>query len=522
MRWSPRPTLQIGLTLLALMIPPAACLPRGAGAAAPPASPARPVGPRARAVPGQIDPDRIEGNVARLIGAAQLSDDAYRKLQRLCDDIGHRLSGSPELDRAIAWAQETMRDDGLVNVHAEPVMVPHWVRGEERAFIEAPSHRELNLLGLGGSVGTPPEGITAEVVVVTSMAGLDSLGAAGVRGRIVLFDVPFESYGQTVLYRSSGASRAARLGAVATFVRSVTPVSLDTPHTGALRYADDAPKVPAAALTIESASLIHRLVARGVTVRVHLEMGARTLDDAPSANVLGEVPGSTHPEEIVVLGGHIDSWDVGQGAQDDGTGVVLCMEAAHLIHRLGLKPRRTIRVVLWTNEENGLRGARAYKEAHRAEWGRHAAAIESDLGNGLIQGFEVDLRPRLGTSADSTRRAVVDSLEAEARATGLARAGALAHFFAPMGATALRPGGGGADVGPLAEEGIAALGVSHDASRYFDIHHTAADTFDKINRRDLATNLATIAVMTYLMADLPDRLLPPPVVAAAAAPAGSH
>lgn len=517
MRWSPRPLSRLCPVLLALTLVGLATTGHPAAAATPAAAAPR----RVKAAAGQSDPDRIEGNVARLIGAALLADDAYGKLEWLCDDIGHRLSGSPELDRAIAWAQAEMKADGLVNVHAEPVMVPHWERGAEQAWIEAPTHRELHMLGLGGSVGTPAGGLTAEVAVVTSMSGLDSLGAAGVTGRIVLFDVPFESYGQTVLYRSAGASRAARLGAVATFVRSVTPVSLDTPHTGALRYADDAPKVPAAALTIESASLIHRLVARGIPVRVHLEMGARTLEDAPSANVIGEVPGSTHPEEIVVLGGHLDSWDVGQGAQDDGVGVVLCMEAAHLIQRLGLTPRRTIRVVLWTNEENGLRGARAYKEAHRAEWGRHVAAIESDIGNGLAKGFEVDLRPRLGTPADSTRRAVIDSLEAAARAAGLARAQALARFFAPMGSGTLEPGGGGADVGPLAEEGVAALGVSHDASRYFDIHHTAADTFDKVSRHDMATNVATIAVMTYLMADLPDRLLPPPAVGAPA-PGSGH
>lgn len=453
--------------------------------------------------------DALRPAAARLLGEALASRQAHRRLEELCDDIGHRLSGSPALERAVEWAAQVLRDDGLVNVRAEPVLVPHWVRGAERAFIEAPTRHDLTILGLGGSVGTPPGGLSAEVVVVGRMAELDSLGAERIRGRIVLFDVPFESYGQAVLFRVNGASRAAKLGAAAMLVRSVTPVSLDTPHTGSLRYSDDAPRIPAAAVTIEDATRIRRLTRRGKTVRVHLEMGATTLEDAPSANVVGEILGRERPEEIVVLGGHLDSWDVGQGAQDDGTGCVISLEAARLIHRLGLRPRRTIRVVLWTNEENGLRGARGYRDAHRDELGRHVAALESDMGNGRVRGFEVDLRPRLGVAPDSAGQAEAERLESGARDAALARVRALAPFFEPLSATRIQAGGAGADVGPLAEEGVACLGLSHDPARYFDIHHTRADTFEKVDPLDLAHNVAAMALMTYLLAEMPDRLLPP-------------
>lgn len=430
----------------------------------------------------QNPPAAQDAAAERIRAEASRTHGAYQDLAWLCDRIGHRLAGSPQLDQAIAWAQERMRAAGLVNVHAEPVMVPHWVRGSEAAELLEPARRPLNILGLGGSVGTPPEGITADVLVVGSFAELEQLGAA-VKGKIVLFDVPWKSYGHNVAYRWAGASRAARQGAVAALVRSVGPVSLDTPHTGVLGYEANAPQIPAAAVTIEAASQMRRMQDRGERVRLRLEMGARTLPDAPSANVVGEVRGTVRPEEVIILSGHLDSWDVGQGAQDDGTGCVLAMEAARLIQALGLKPKRTIRVVLWTNEENGLRGGLGYLEAHRAELKDIVAAVESDSGGERVKAFDLDL----------------PKATPEAKASALAALKSLAGVMAPYGAT-FRLGGSGADVSPIVAEGVPGIGMEHAATHYFDIHHTRADTFDKVDRDDLDFNAAALATFAYALA----------------------
>ncbi|MFN0151529.1 MAG: M20/M25/M40 family metallo-hydrolase [bacterium] len=454
--------------------------------------------------------ERYHEAAARLIGEAQLSPDAYDKLAFLCDRIGHRLSGSPRLDRAIEWAAGAMRADGLANVHTEKVMVPAWVRGAERATVLEPAEHELSMLGIGMSVGTPRGGITADVVVVDSFPHLDSLGEAGVRGKIVLFDVPYAGYGNTVPYRTRGASRAAKYGAAAVLVRSVGPISFDTPHTGTLMYAEDQPKIPAACITIENATMMRRMSDRGERMRVRLEMGAHQLEDAPSANVIGEVVGRELPDEIVVVSGHLDSWDVGQGAQDDGVGCILAMEAAHLIQRLGLAPRRTIRVVLFTNEENGARGGNAYRDTYQGVAHNHVAAIESDSGNGPVQGFSLDLRAIETGDSASDARAEADV--AAARVRGVAILRELAPLFEPLGATGMVPGGSGVDVEPMVKEGVAGIGVRHDTSRYFDVHHTHADTFEKIDRADLNRNVAAMAVLAYVLADMPERLAPPRVI----------
>lgn len=442
----------------------------------------------------------------RLIGAALTSRWGYDELADLCDRIGHRLSGSPEFEQATLWAEAAMKQAGLSNVRREPVMIPRWVRGEERAWIESPVRRELNILGLGMSVGTPPGGVTAEVAVVSNWGELAALGEAGVTGKIVLYDVPYAGYGPTVAYRWDGANRAARLGAVAILLRSVGPVSLDTPHTGTLGYADDAPKIPAAAVTIENATQIHRLIDAGERVTVHLEMAARRFDDVPGANVVGEIIGSEKPEEIVVVGGHLDSWDVGQGAQDDGVGCLISLDAARLIGELGLRPKRTVRVVFFANEENGLAGGRGYHDAHRAELDRHVAAIETDTGNGPARGFDVSVRPMAG-APDSLRTAAL-SRELAGRVIDALRPWSWA--FAPLNAAALEPGHGGADISPILDAGVLGFGVDHDASRYFDVHHTRADTFDKIDHPNMARNTAILAVMTWVLADAPERLLPWP------------
>lgn len=408
---------------------------------------------------------------------------AYADLAWLCDHIGPRLSGSPQLDQAIAWAQGRLKAAGLVNVHAEPAMVPHWVRGRESAELLLPAPQRVNLLGLGGSVGTPEGGLTADVVVVGSFDELDKLGAA-VKGKIVLFDVPFKGYGHTVVYRHDGAAKAAKYGAVAALVRSVGPVSLDTPHTGAMDYDPAYPKIPTAAVTIEASAQMRRMQDRGERIRMKLEMGAKTLPDAPSANVVAEIRGTEKPEEVVILSGHLDSWDVGQGAQDDGAGTVTAMEAARLIQALGLKPRRTLRVVLWTNEENGLRGGKAYRDAHRAELGKIVAAFETDSGSERIKAFSLDLR----------------KASPEAKAGALASLKKLGGVLEPFGSIDLRLGGSGADVSPMVAEGVPGIGVGHAATHYFDVHHTHADTLDKVDPDDLAYNAATLASFAYALA----------------------
>jgi carboxypeptidase Q len=434
--------------------------------------------------PQPTRPADYKAQADRILAAARDDGTAYARLGYLCDRIGNRLSGSPSLDAAIRWACDEMRRDGFDAVAAEPVKVPRWVRGAESLELVEPVRRPLVMLGLGGSVGTPPGGVTGEVVSVRSFAELETLGEAGVRGRIVLYNVPFTRYGETVAYRSAGASRAAKLGAIAALVRSVTPVSLRTPHTGALRYADDAPRIPAAAVTIEDAESLSRMAARGDRVRVTLKMSARTLADAPSANVVADLRGTERPDEIVVVGGHLDSWDVGQGAMDDGGGCLTAWSAVRLLKTLGLRPRRTVRVVLWTNEENGGRGGRGYAERHAAELGRHVLAIESDGGVSRPLGFGVS-----GGGPET-----------------LATAREIGALLAPLGADKVTAGGGEADIAPLMQRGVVGMGLEVDMTHYFDIHHTPADTFDKIDRAELNKCVAALAVMSYVAADLPRRL----------------
>ena len=435
--------------------------------------------------------ERYREAAARITGAALQSDHAYERLAVLCDRHGHRLSGSPRLEAAIDWCLEEMRADGFRHVRRQPVMVPRWVRGEESAAVVSPQEHELRMLGLGGSVGTPEGGLVAEAVVVEDFEELEALGREKVQGRIVVYDAPFTSYGETVKYRVNGARRAAKLGAVASLVRSVGPASLDTPHTGGMSYEEGVPKIPHAAITIEGATLLHRLHERGDRPVVRLEMNGQTLPDSESANVIAELVGSELPHEVVVVGGHVDAWDVGQGAQDDGAGCVIAWEAARLIHELGLKPRRTIRVVLWTNEENGTRGAKAYANEHAIE--DHVAVFESDSGNGPAAGFRLHLP---------------DGAPEEAKAEALRLMEELAVLLRPLGSGRIRTGGSGADAGYCVKKGAVGLGLDHDTSEYFKIHHTPADTFDKIVKKDLDENVATMAIAAFVLADMPGRLLP--------------
>lgn len=340
----------------------------------------------------------------------------------------------------------------------------------------------MQILGLGGSVGTGSEGVEADVLVVGSF---DELAARRdeAKGKIVLFNVPFTTYGETVRYRSYGAIRAAESGAVASLIRSVGPASLYTPHTGMMRYQEGVRQIPHAAVTLEDAELMQRMQDRGQPVRVLLRMEATTEADVQSRNIVAEIVGWEHPEEVVILGGHIDSWDVGQGAMDDGGGCVAAWQALLLMKKLGLRPRRTVRVVLWTNEENGLRGATAYRDAHRGEIANMVLAIESDSGVFKPSGF--------GFTGSDDAYAVVE------------RVGKLLEG---IGAGEVTRGGGGADIGPLMREGVPGMGLRVDGSKYFWYHHTHADTIDKLDPHEMNLCVAAMAVMSYVVADLPERL----------------
>jgi carboxypeptidase Q len=468
--------------------------PATASATASPSTPATASPSPMASPPGSPTPlaDRYRETVDKLVATAHADRGAYRKLAYLTDHIGHRLSGSPELERAIAWAAQTMKADGH-DVHTEKVMVPHWVRGVESAQLTAPVARPLTVLGLGGTVGTPQGGVTAPVVVVHSWAELDARQAA-VKGSIVLYDVAMpkwtedngSGYGETVEYRGKGASRAARYGAVAVLMRSVTAHSLHTPHTGGVRYEEGATKLPALAVTVEDSTLIARLAAEG-PVTVHVRVDDQMLPEAESANVIGELRGRERPDEIVVIGGHIDSWDVGQGAHDDGAGTVTMMQALTTIRKLGLVPRRTIRVVLFTNEENGTRGGRAYAKDHAAELAKTVLAVESDSGGFAPRGFSVQAAP-----------AVQDRMKA--------RVADITSLLRPINASRVTVGHSGADIGPMGPAGVPLIGLDTDGRTYFDIHHTDADTLDKVDPAALADDVAAVAALAYVVADMPDRI----------------
>jgi carboxypeptidase Q len=420
----------------------------------------------------------------RIIAAATRDSAAYNRLAELTDNFGPRLSGSDNLERAIDWIVAQMKRDGLDNAHTEPVMVPHWVRGAESIELLSPRIAQIEMLGLGGTIGTPADGITAEVLVVTSFDDLKAR-AADAKGKIVLFDVPFTNYGATVQYRSRGAIEAAKAGAVASMIRSVSSYSMRNVHTGQMNYdtTGTVPKIPHAAISVEDAAMLHRMQDRGTKIVVRIKMAAQTLPDVPSRNVMAEIRGREKPDEVVVMGGHIDSWDVGVGAMDDGGGVVVAWEAIRLMKALNLKPRRTIRAVGWTNEENGLRGGTAYRDAHRAEVDKHVLAIESDGGVFKPLGF--------GFSGTDSAFAIVQQV---------------GKLLDRIGAGRITKGGGGADISPLTRLGVPSMGLDVVGDKYFWFHHSEADTMDKLDPHEMALCVAAMAIVSYVIADMPDQL----------------
>lgn len=440
-------------------------------------------------------PAELASNLEKLRAAAMASDYAWKQLAHLTENIGPRLTGSPQADRAANYVAEQMRALGL-DVKLEKVTVPHWVRGEERAELTVfpgqamRTTQKIVLTALGNSVATPAEGITAEVVVVNNFDELASLGHDKVSGRIVLFNeiydkrmaeagMAFQAYGEAVAYRVGGAIAAAKLGAVASLVRSVGDSDFRLPHTGQ----NLAATIPAAAVAAEDAQLLTDLTKQGRVV-MHLVLTPQTLPPATSYNVIADLKGTRNPEQVVIVSGHIDSWDLGTGAIDDGAGVVVAMQVANLCHQLGLHPARTIRVIAWMDEENGGSGSKQYTTDYKQDFANHVAAIESDSGAGHPLGFSAGA----SNSAAALLQPVMKALQ-------------------PIGATQLElTGGGEADTEGMARAGVPVFGLLQDGRKYFHWHHTAADTLDKVDPRELAENSAAMAVMAYALADMPTRL----------------
>jgi hypothetical protein len=411
---------------------------------------------------------------------ALASDQAWQLLASLTTEVGPRSAGSAGDKRAVAWALDAMKKLGLDNVRSEPVTVPHWERGENTGAILAPYPQKILLTALGGSVGTSEEGITGEVVGFPDLAALQAAPAEQVRGRIVYIDRPMErtkderGYGEAVVMRRDGPATGGQKGALAVLIRSVATGTHRFPHTGATRYGD-APQVPAAALAVPDANVLARQLASGQPVRFHLKLTSRALAEEKSANVIGEVRGATHPEEIVLLGAHLDSWDLGTGAIDDGAGCAIVMAAAKLIAGLPRRPARTIRIVLYANEEFGLSGARAYATEHADELAKHVLALEADLGDGKVWGMRATARP----AGRDFLREVARDLE-------------------PLGVAWLdKDAFGGADLSTLEPAHVPLADLAHDASTYFDYHHTADDTLDKIDPKSLAQTVAAYSIVAW-------------------------
>ncbi len=436
----------------------------------------------------------LRGQLAAIRDAALESDYAWRQLAYLTENIGPRPSGSAQAQAAAEYVADEMKKLGL-EVHLEPAQVTHWVRGEEKAeLVEWPGQvkgttQKIVLAAASGSSATKAEGITAEVVVVHSFDELNALGREKVAGKIVLWNVAyderkavaghaFEAYGEAVVYRAGGAKAAAALGAVASLVRSVGGANYRLPHTGYSAAAG----IPDGDVTAEDAELIDHLAAEG-RVHMHLALTPQSLPETTGYNVIADLKGSEHPEQVVVVSGHLDSWDLGTGAIDDGAGVVIAMEAAEILQRLHIRPRRTLRVIAWMDEENGGSGSRAYGHDYEKEMGDYVAAIESDAGAAHPLGFAV----KMPAEARAALAPVVEALR-------------------PVGTTILRAEAEspGADIAVLVAAGVPGIGIIQDGRRYFDYHHSAADTLDKVDPKELQENAAAMAVMGYFLAEMPE------------------
>jgi carboxypeptidase Q len=426
--------------------------------------------------------------IRRLYDEALLRGQSYENLRYLTGRIGGRLSGSTQAAQAVEWSRDVLQKLGLDRVYVQPVRVPHWERGaREKASMQWAGGRRqaLAVCALGGSVGTSGR-LRAGVVEVDSWAELAALPDAQVRGKIVFFNRPmararietFQAYAEAVDQRAEGAVQAARRGAVGALVRSLTLATDKLPHTGAMRYDEQVSKIPAASISTQDADQLSRELRAHPALVLALEMHCRTLPDIISYNVIGELCGSTYPDEIITVGGHLDSWDLGQGAHDDGAGTVQSMEVLRLLRATGLKPARTIRAVLYMNEENGNRGGLRYAELAQQNHETHLAVIESDAGGFTPRGFRV-----------------------EASAAVLAQFQHWGPAFRPYKSNGVATNQRGVDIGPMKGQARALISYDPDDQRLFDLHHTAADTFDSVNRRELELGGASLAALVYLLSE---------------------
>ncbi|NJN41812.1 MAG: M20/M25/M40 family metallo-hydrolase [Flammeovirgaceae bacterium] len=428
-----------------------------------------------------------ETNIKRIFNQALQNGKSYEMLEHLTTKIGARLSGSEGAEKAVIWSEKVMKDFGFDSVWLQPVMVPNWVRGKKevaKIMSGKKSPIEVNVCALGGSIGTGAKGIEAQVIEVKKLEELTVLGSEKIKGKIIFFNRPmdpthintFAAYGGAGDQRRAGASEAAKYGAVGVVVRSLGSNLEDYPHTGNMSYTPDVPKIPAIAISTRHAELLSASLKENGNVKFYFETYCEMLPDVQSYNVIGELKGSKFPDEFIVVGGHLDSWDLGQGAHDDGAGCVQSIEVLRILKELRLKPNRTIRAVMFMNEENGLRGGREYARQAELKKEKHIAAMESDRGGFTPRGFTM--------SGTDEQKAKIRSWKS---------------LLEPYGLADMSQPGGGADIGPLAGQGTTLIGYLPDSQRYFNYHHTSEDTFDKVDKRELELGAASMAALTYLI-----------------------
>ncbi|MEJ5286136.1 MAG: Aminopeptidase [Candidatus Kapaibacterium sp.] len=422
--------------------------------------------------------DLIFSNLQRIYNQSHSSNEAWKTLAQLCDDFGPRLSGSENLEKALFWIENQLREDGFDSVWTEEVMVPKWVRIHEDCEMIYPRRKFMPILAFGGSVSTPNEGILAEVLVVKDFEDLER-NKSQAKGKIVVYNPPYEGYGKTVQYRWLGAVKAAQFGAVAALCRPVTPMSMNNPHTGVMHYEDTIPKIPFASMTEEDVLLLQRLQDRGIKPKLFLKILTKDEGLSPSKNIIAEIRGTTKPNEIIAFGGHIDSWDVGSGAHDDGGGCVASWYVLKTFKALGIRPKRTLRLVFWVNEENGLAGGKKYAELHKDE--THALLFEFDSG--------VFPPNRIGFSGADSLWVKVQKFQDY-----------LKRFYPEL---QIVQGGGGVDISPMTKLGYpgGSLGTD-DKGKYFWYHHSHTDTPDKVDPKDLNDCISAIAMFIYLYSEL--------------------
>ncbi len=422
-------------------------------------------------------------NISNIYKAALTKSDCYETLRYLCKNIGPRLSGSDNAEKSVKYMEEKMKSYGFDRVYLQEVKVPVWRRLDEAKAEIVNSKQKISICALGGSVATSAKGIKAEVIEVQNFEELDKLGEKNIKGKIVFFNRPmepthietFHAYGGAVNQRGSGASKASKYGAVACLVRSMNMRIDEFPHTGAMRYDDKYTRIPAAAISTRDAELLSASLKKQNT-NVFMKFNCDTLPDKVSYNVIGEIKGSVYPDKIITIGGHLDSWDLGEGAHDDGAGCVQSLEVLHLFKTLGIRPKHTIRAVMFMNEENGLRGGKKYAEEAKRLNENHLAAIETDAGGFTPRGFSID-----------------------APANVISKIKSWEYLLKPYGLHDIAKGGSGADIGPLKAPGITLIGYRPDSQRYFDVHHASTDVFEAVNKRELELGAASIAALVYLI-----------------------